>query len=112
MFWENEDEEEESEKLATVKDRVTYLLSKYPETRNSDLLLIILYLREFTELGKYIRFIPYSLIKKYEGITESIRRARQYIQSQGLYPPTDPEVLEARKKKERKLRNVLGKKLV
>lgn len=94
--------------LKTVKGRVEHLLREYPEARNSDLLLIVLYLREFTELGKYIKYIPYSVMRKYEGITESVRRARQLIQSEGRYLPTDPKVLEARRRKERRLRKLIG----
>ena len=86
------------ERLRTVKERVEYLLDKYPNTRNSDLYLIILYLRYFTELGKYIKYIPYDVIKKYDGITETIRRMRQKIQEEGRYLPTDPEVLKRRRK--------------
>jgi len=91
----------------TVRERVRYLLEEYPETRNSDLLLTILYLREFTDLRKFVKPIPYTLIKKHEEIIESVRRARQLIQAGGEYLPTDPEVLERRKKKERKLRKLL-----
>ncbi|MEM0038664.1 MAG: hypothetical protein QXX81_05380 [Zestosphaera sp.] len=94
--------------LKTVKERVTYLLRKYPETRNSDLLLIVLYLREFTELGEFIKYIPHQLLRKHEGVTESVRRARQQIQAGGQYLPTDPGVLEARRRKERRLRRLLG----
>lgn len=94
--------------LKTVKERVEHLLREHPEARNSDLLLIVLYLREFTELGKYIKYIPYSVMRKYEGITESVRRARQLIQSEGRYLPTDPKVLEARRRKERRLRKLIG----
>jgi len=85
-------------KLRTVKERVEYILEKHPNARNSDLYLIILYLRYFTELGKYIRYIPYEVIKQYDGITETIRRMRQKIQEEGRYLPTDPEVLRRRRK--------------
>ncbi|MEM1983327.1 MAG: hypothetical protein QXZ63_06675 [Sulfolobales archaeon] len=94
--------------LKTVKERVEYILEHYPETRNSDFLLIIVYLRLFTPLGKFIKYIPYRLIKKFEGLFETIRRCRQLIQAEGRYLPTDPKVLEARKKKERRLRKLLG----
>ncbi|MEM3948246.1 MAG: hypothetical protein QXM76_01460 [Zestosphaera sp.] len=94
--------------LRTVRERVEYILEHYPETRNSDFLLIIVYLRLFTPLGKFIKYIPYRLIKRFEGLFETIRRCRQLIQAEGRYLPTDPEVLEARKKKERRLRKLLG----
>lgn len=105
----DEEEEELLEKLRTVKDRVEYLLARYPDARNSDLYLTILYLRKFTELGKYIRYIPYNVIKKYEGIFETIRRTRQKIQEQGKYLPTDPEVLKRRKKLAEKYKKIINK---
>lgn len=105
----DEEEQQLLEKLKTVRDRVEYLLEKYPNARNSDLYLTILYLRKFTELGKYIKYIPYEIIKKYDGIFESIRRARQYVQNTlGKYLPTDERVLRRRRKKERVLRRIIG----
>lgn len=116
IFYEDEDEEKLSsdekallEKLRTVKERVEYLLEKYPNARNSDLYLIILYLRKFTELGKYIKYIPYEVIRKYDGVMESIRRARQKIQEEGRYLPTDPNVLKRRRRLAEKFRRVVPK---
>ena len=116
--WEDISEEEEEiseeeqqllERLRTVKERVEYILGKYPNARNSDLYLTILYLRKFTELGKYIKYIPYDIIKKYDGIFETIRRARQYVQNTlGKYPPTDERVLRRRRRKEQALKRILG----
>jgi len=86
-------------KLETVIDRVRYLMEKYPDARNSDFYLSILYVRRFVpELARYIGFIPYRVIRKYEGLFESIRRARQKIQEKGELLPTDPEVLKRRRK--------------
>lgn len=104
----DEEEEELLEKLRTVKDRVEYLLARYPDARNSDLYLTILYLRKFTELGKYIRYIPYNVIKKYDGVFETIRRTRQKIQEEGRYLPTDPEVLRRRKKLAQKYKKIIN----
>ena len=97
-----EEEEELLDRLKTVKERVEYLLRKYPGARNCDLYLIVLYIRHFIpELAKYISYIPYEVIKKYDGIYESIRRTRQYLQNTlGKYPPTDPEVIRKRRLKE------------
>lgn len=94
-------------KLKTVKARVRWLMQRFPETRNSDLYLTILYLRYFTELGQYIRFIPYELIKKYEGIFETISRTRRKIQESGELLPTDPKVLKRRRKLEKIMRKVI-----
>jgi len=103
----DEEEQELLEKLKTVKERVEYILRKYPNARNSDLYLTIIYLRKFTELGKYIKYIPYEVIKKYDGIFESIRRSRQKLQEEGKYPPTDPEVLRRRRRLAEKFRRVM-----
>jgi len=109
-MYENELSPEELEvwrKLKTVKARVRWLMQKFPETRNSDLYLTILYLRYFTELGQYIKFIPYELIKKYDGIFETISRTRRKIQESGELLPTDPEVLKRRRKLEKIMRKVI-----
>ena len=104
--------EEESllEKLSTAKERIEYLLRKYPEARNSDFYLLILYIRNFVpELSKYIKYIPYEVIRKYDGLTETVRRARQLVQSEGRYLPTDPEILRKRRRLAEKFRKVIPK---
>jgi len=106
------DEEEESllERLSTVKERIEYLLRKYPDARNSDFYLLILYIRHFVpELSKYIKFIPYEIIRKYDGLTETVRRARQLVQAEGKYLPTEPEVLRKRRRLAEKFRKVIPK---
>jgi len=98
-------------KLREVRNKVADILREHPEARNSDLYLTILYLRKHTELGKYIKYIPYDVIKKYDGLLESIRRSRQYIQNTlGLYPPTDPEVIRKRRLKEKRIKKTIGTK--
>jgi len=106
----DEEEQQLLERLRTTKERVEYILAKYPDARNSDLYLIILYIRKFVpELARYIRYVPYDVIKKYDGLFESVRRARQYVQNTlGKYPPTDEEVMKQRKRKERALRKIIG----
>lgn len=97
-------------KLRTVKDRVLYILDKYPETRNNDLYLWLIYVRLFEpELSKYIKFIPYDVLEKSISF-ETIRRLRQKIQNDlGLYPPTDPKVLRRRRRKAEAMRKVINK---
>ena len=96
------------ERLRTTIDRVRWILANYPNARNSDFYLIILYIRKFVpELARYISYIPYDVVKKYDGIFESIRRARQKIQEQGEYLPTDPAVLKRRRKLARLYRKVI-----
>ncbi|MEM4014492.1 hypothetical protein [Desulfurococcus sp.] len=95
--------------LKTIKERVAWILEHYPNARNSDLYLIILYLRQFTELGKYIEYIPYELIKKYNDVTWTVRRMRQKIQEEGLYLPTDPSVLKRRRRLAKVMRRAIKK---
>ena len=84
------------EKLKTVKERVEYILENYPEARNDDFYLYILYVRLFEpELSQYIDYIPYNIIKRSTRF-ESVRRARQKIQEEGRYLPTDPKILRKR----------------
>ena len=91
-------EENLAEKLKTVKDRVEWILANHPEARNDDFYLYILYVRTFEpELSKYIDYIPFELIKRSTRF-ESVRRARQLIQAEGRYLPTDPKVLKKRRK--------------
>jgi ribosomal protein S17E len=106
--WLDDEERQLLDKLKTVKERVEYLLAKYPDARNSDFYLTILYIRHFVpELAQYIKYIPYNIIKKYDGLFESIRRARQKIQEEGRYLPTDPEVLRKRRRLAEKYRRVI-----
>ena len=94
----------------TVRDRVERLLERYPGARNSDFYLIILYIRNYVpDLARYIGFIPYEVIRRYDGLFESIRRARQFVQNTlGRYPPTDPNVLKRRRMKEQALRKTIA----
>ena len=96
-------------RLRSVKERVEKLLEMYPDARNSDLYLTILYLRKFTELGRYISYIPYEVLRKYEGLFETIRRTRQKIQEEGRFLPTDPSVLRKRRRLAEKYRRIIPK---
>lgn len=94
-------------KLKTTKERVEWLLQRFPETRNDDFYLYLLYIRYFCpELSNYIKFIPYDLVKKAPR-PETIRRVRQKIQEEGRLLPTDPKVLKKRKKLARLYRKVI-----
>jgi len=94
-----------AERLKTVKERVEYILEHYPESRNDDFYLYLLYVRLFEpRLSGYIRFIPLDLVKSATRF-ETIRRMRQKIQEEGRYLPTDPQILEKR----RKLAKVYGR---
>jgi hypothetical protein len=52
--------------------------------------------------------IPFEEIKEYDGILEAIRRTRQKLNERGLYLPTDPCVLEKRKKKAQRMRRAVS----
>lgn len=94
----NPEELELYKRLQTVKERVEYILNRYPNTRNNDFYLWLIYVRLFEpELKKYIKFIPYELIKKITPFS-TIWRMRRKIQEEGRYLPTDPEILKKRRK--------------
>ena len=105
----NGEEEEVYNELKTVKERVEFILRKYPDARNLCFFTIVMYIRHFAkDLSPYIKRIPKSLMYKYEGLFESIRRARQYIQNtEGKYPPTDPRILEKRRKRANAMRRAV-----
>jgi len=98
-YYEEEPEVEDlAEKLRTIKERVEYILKNYPETRNDDMYLWLIYVRLFDpELSKYIKFIPYNILKKAPKL-ETIVRVRRKIQNEEhKYLPTDPKVLKRRR---------------
>jgi len=97
------------ERTQLVEKAVSDVLERFPYARNSDLYLTILVLRYYTKLGKYISMIPLSVIMEYDGILEAIRRTRQRFNEKGMYLPTDPNVLERRMRKARKMRKALSK---
>ena len=91
-------EEKILETLRTAKERVEYILEHYPETRNNDLYLWIIYVRLFCpELSKYIKFIPFDIFKKAPSY-ETIVRVRRKLNENGKYLPTDPKVAKRRRK--------------
>ncbi len=66
------------QELRTVKDRVLYLLEKYPATRDNDFYLQYLYLKYFHQLP-----LPYLDYEMFKGVSlESVRRVRQKIQNE------------------------------
>lgn len=68
-----------------VQDRVTFLLERYPEVRDSDKLLWLAYnchfnnLKEVTYTGKYENFKSW-LLREEVPVFESLSRARRKIQ--------------------------------
>jgi len=95
------------ERLKTIRERVEWILANHPEARNDDFYLYLLYVRYFEpKLSGYIKFIPFSLIKTATRF-ETIRRMRQKLQEAGLYLPTDPKVLQKRRKLAKIYRQVM-----
>jgi hypothetical protein len=97
------------ERTELILSCVEYVLSRYPESRNSDLYLTVLALRYCTPLGRYISKIPISEIREFDGILEAIRRTRQKLNEKGLYLPTDQRVLVRRRRKAEKFRKAVAK---
>lgn len=85
------------EELRTVADQVVYILSKYPETRNSDTYLEWIWMRQFA--GVDLPWIEYQKVQEFS--LETVRRNRAKIQSSGLFPPTNQEVIDRRKLKQK-----------
>jgi hypothetical protein len=87
-------------KKRTIRDNVEEILRDYPYTRNSDKKLIIKYweIVDKISMNSIDEFLHGFMVKATN--PESIRRARQLIQEEGKYLPTDPTVLERRRKKQ------------
>jgi len=93
-----EEVERVKDRLKTWKERVEWVLARFPQARNDDFYLWLLCVRFFApEASKYIRYIPYRVFKKFPHF-ETVRRVRQKLQATGKYLPTDPKVLKRRKK--------------
>jgi hypothetical protein len=95
------------ERTELMEKAVSDILERHPNARNNDLYLTILVLRYCTPLGEYIDVIPYELIREFDGILEAIRRTRQRLNEEGLYLPTDPSILERRRRKAQKMRRAV-----
>lgn len=87
------------EKLRQVKDKVSYILENFPETRECDKLLTLYYNWEFCGWHEYI-LTKNTLIAMAQKmiVPEDIRRVRQKLQHEkGLYLPEDMSVINKRK---------------
>ena len=78
-----------------IKENVLTLLESFERTRNSDRVLLLAYWETYDEIDLNENFARQFI----ESSTnpESITRARRSIQSAGLYPPTDEDVLRKRR---------------
>ena len=91
--------------IMTVKGKVEELLKRFPETRNNDFYLQLLYAKYVLNLP--IPYIEWDQIKNIGGELETVSRCRRKYNEMGLYLPTDSEVLQQRKKREHKFRKVM-----
>ena len=90
--------------LTQRKQQVEYLLEKYPNTRNNDFYLQLLWLKNFGGLSE-IPYISWHKIKDIGGKLESVRRVRQKIQNEdGNFLPTNPRILKLRQRKQERWR--------
>jgi hypothetical protein len=100
-----EQPEQLKEKLSRVETGIRYILAHYPEARNNDKLLMLLFWEIFDKIQIPKEFRQAFLYRATP--PETIRRARQKIQSAGNYLPS-PEVLEARRRKQQAMRQALS----
>jgi len=90
-----------------LKDQILHCLEVYPETRNSDITLMIRIWQTFTNKVIYSKKTKEHYIKVkdlYDLPREDwVKRIRAKIQNENnLFLPTDPEVIKARKKNQKK----------
>ena len=86
------------------ESKVIYILEKFPFTRNSDELLYLMLIKIYypdilKKLGVAAlhKWIPEKLAEELPKF-ETISRIRRKLNEQGLYLPTDPEVLRRRRR--------------
>ena len=92
----------EAEKMETVKERVAGLLRDDENLRNDDLALTFAYWRKH---DSYNPDLPCTLLTS----PETIHRARQKLNEEGLYIATDPKVRKRRRRREDKIREWASK---
>jgi hypothetical protein len=83
------------ENQRVIKSSVLDLLERYEQARNDDKWLMLKYWQEIDNINTSIGFGP-SFLRRGTS-PESICRARRSIQSSGLFPPTDLEVMRKRR---------------
>lgn len=98
-------EQSTPDRFKSVKEAVRSLLDRFPDCRNDDDLLAWYFMR-YTQ-GIELPWEDFQKIKSLK--LETVRRCRQFIQNdEGLYPPTDPQVLEKRRAKQKSFRRILA----
>jgi hypothetical protein len=82
----------------TSKAQVRYILEKYPRARGNDFYLTLMWLRVFGQLK--LPWIDPSVLERFNGKLETLRRSRQIIQNKDGCCLPDKEVRSHRVKKE------------
>lgn len=91
-------------RLDKISQKVSEILRRFPEARNSDKKLFWLLIQEYYGVGQFIDDKKFFQLPSFE----SIRRVRQKIQQELLFPPTDWRVAKQRKWEEREWQKALG----
>ncbi len=91
--------------IKTIKKQVEHCLQNYPETRNSDITLMIKVWKEFYGVSDRI------LTEDLYGLPreDNVKRIRAYFNSKGLYYPTNEKVIRKRCIKENEWRQAINK---
>lgn len=98
-----------SESLTTCKDRVEYVLSYYPGTRESDKKLWLVYMHNFHGLGLVNGYnsLVRIIMDEETPSMETLRRIRQKFQQKGLFLGSNrAKQLEEAEKVKNKLRDL------
>lgn len=83
--------------LKKVKERVRYILEKYPPTRGNDMILLWRYYREYESDKLNLSFRKFKDMLRATSM-ETIRRSRQKIQEGGEFLPTEKTVRKRRRR--------------
>lgn len=96
--------------LEKTRDKVIKILEKFPESRNDDDLLFLLYVKTYHEDYEFNGFINWSSLAKItKCLYSKLERARRKIQNQErLYPPTIEKIAIKRGWKQLEWQKALG----
>jgi hypothetical protein len=104
------EEEVLRQELRALTDQVDYLLGKYPETRNNDFFLALLWLKYFSGIDAFKNiWVEEKDVNQVQSKLETVTRIRRKFQHTGYYLPTRPDVIEKRKLKEEAMRRVMAR---
>ncbi|MCE7748933.1 MAG: hypothetical protein GPJ51_11080 [Candidatus Heimdallarchaeota archaeon] len=97
------------QEFESFKEKIRFLLHKYPSARDSDKMLHLHFLKHFTDVE--INFIPSFEVLKTIPSTDTIARTKRHIQNTELDSLAQPshKVKESRKKAEPECREYFGK---